>query len=103
MNDQVPLEIKLKVLDVCINNQLLYSCETWGNKHSADLEMLHRQSIRNALDVRGNTNNGIIYIESGRYPLKCEILPRQVKFWQSLIQFTEGNPDYYLGKLIVNS
>ena len=93
----------MKVLDVCINNSLLYSGETWGNKHSADLEMLHRRSIRNALDVRGNTNNEIIYIESGRYPLKCEILPRQVKFWQSLIQLNEGNPDYYLGKLIVKA
>ena len=62
MNDQAPLEIKLKVLDVCINNSLLYSCETWGNKHCADLEMLHRRSIRNALDARGNTNNEIIYI-----------------------------------------
>ena len=30
VNDQAPLEIKLKVLDVCINNSLLYSCETWG-------------------------------------------------------------------------
>ena len=103
MNDQAPFEIKLKVLDVSINNSLFYSCETWGDKHSADLEMLHRRSIRNALDGRGNTNNEIIYIESGRYPLKCEILPRQVKFWQSLIQLTEGNPDYYLGKPIVKA
>ena len=100
VNSQAPLSVKLKVLDVCVTSSLLYCCETWGNKYVNDLDMLHRRSLRLALDVRPNINNEIIYLESGTYPLRCEIIPRQVKFWNALNNVIALNQDYYLTKLI---
>ena len=56
--------------------------ETWAYS-GKDVEVVYRNGLRTALGVRQSTCNGITYIESNKCPLKCRILPNQLKFWLS--------------------
>ena len=61
---------------------------------------MHRQGLKTALSVRCGTNNEIVYLESGQYPLEVNITKKQMKFWSSIMKIMENNPDHYIAKLI---
>ena len=42
---------------------------------------MYRIAIKTALSIRSNTNNEIVYLESGLYPLEATIRRRQLAFW----------------------
>ena len=65
---------------------MLYSCETWGDICPKELEIIHRTGIRTALSIRRNVCNEILYIESGHYPLICEIKKRQYRFFKAILE-----------------
>ena len=91
-NFLAPLRIKLDVLDSCVATSLLYASETWWN-YGKEVEVIYRNGLRSALGLRSNVNNEILYIESGKYPLKCRILKQQLKFWLSIQNYCEKSPD----------
>ena len=91
-NFLAPLNVKLKVLRSCTVSSLLYSCETWAECTPRSVEVIHRNGIKTALSIRNSCCNEILYIESGLYPLECEIKKRQLKFCQSLN--SENSPSY---------
>ena len=91
-NFLAPLGIKLDVLDSCVASSLLYASETWMDC-GKEAEVIYRNGLRAALGIRSNINNEIVYIESGRYPLKCRILKLQLKFWLSLQTYCDESPD----------
>ena len=97
-NFLAPLDIKIKVLNTCVNASILYSCETWGAGKIKDIETMYRQGIKSALSVRECVNNEIIYLESGQAPLEIRISSSQIKFWQSLMNL---QPTHYISKLLV--
>ena len=72
VNRNAPLSVKLDVLDTCISTSITYACETWGSNVS-EAELCYRSGIKVAMNVRENTNNEIIYIESGKYPIECKV------------------------------
>ena len=80
-NYLAPLSIKLKVLNACLLSSILYGCECWGNIIPKGLEVAYRMAIKTALGVRTSTNNIIVSVESGLYPLECIIRKRQLAFW----------------------
>ena len=88
-----PLHIKLKVLQACIVSTLLYSCETWSKYTPKSIEVVYRNGIKTALNIRNSCCNEALYIESGLYPLECEIKKRQLKFWK-LINSDENRLPY---------
>ena len=45
-------------------------------------------------------NNEILYIESGKYPLRCRILKQQLKFWLSIQDYCERSPESALKHFI---
>ena len=45
-------------------------------------------------------NNEIAYIESGQFPLVCDVKPRQLKFWLKLGEDAVKEPNSYMSKLI---
>ena len=98
-NFLAPLSVKLDVLDSCVSTSLLYASETWldcGN----EVEAIYRNGLRTALGVRSNVNNEILYIESGKYPLRCRILKQQLKFWLSIQDYCERSPESALKHFI---
>ena len=56
--------------------------------------------MRAALSVRQNTNDEIVYIESGKYPLHCRIKKQQLKFWLYILKYTSDNPNSSLNKIL---
>ena len=95
-NHSAPLAIKLKVLNACLVSTILYGCECWGSYIPKEIESLYRMAIKTALSVRSNTNNEIIYIEAGLYPLECLIRKRQLKFWLELESNTNNQVITYV-------
>jgi len=95
-----PLMIKLKVLNICAVPSLIYASETWGKVNPKNLESVYRSGLKTALGVRNTTNNEIVYIESGAYPLICTIQKQQIKFWRHIESYTETQPDAPLSKLV---
>ena len=45
-----------------------------------EAEEIYRNGLHTALGARSNLNNEIIYIESGKYPLKSRIMTQKLKF-----------------------
>ena len=99
-NFLAPLDIKFKVLNTCASAALLYGCETWGVGRLNNIETAFRQGLKAALSVRESTNNEIIYVESGESPLEVRITKQQIKFWLSILDIAQENPNHYLAKLI---
>ena len=56
-------------------------------------EVIYRNGLRTALGLRSNVNNEILYVESGKYPLRWRILKQQLKFWLSVQNYCEKSPD----------
>ena len=79
-NDTAPISIKLKVVNACINSTLTYGCEAWGSTPLNTVEVLQRKALKMILDVRRNTPNEIVYIESGHTTVQPMIYKRQLKF-----------------------
>ena len=103
LNFLAPLSIKLKVLNACIKSTYLYSCEIWGKLNVQPMEVEYRKSLRAALSIRKSVNNEIAYIESGQYPLECEIKSRQLKFWQSMKNYAFENQQSYFNRILTTA
>ena len=99
-NILAPVNVKLKVLDICATASLLYCCETWSNCTYTKLESLYRKGIRYALSIRNNTNNEIVYLESSRVPLFIQIKKRQLQFWKNLQTSLNDNPGNPIKQMI---
>ena len=99
LNRNAPLHVKLDVLDKCATPSLLYDCEVWG-KHFRDVEIIYRSGIKVALGIRCGTNNEIVYIESGKYPLESKIKRLQYKFWSYINSYSHLNPDSAIAKVL---
>ena len=81
-NRLAPTAVKLKVLMACVMSTLLYNCETFGANMPKGLDTLYYKLIKSAMNVRPNTPNHIVLIESGLLPLRALILKRQLKFFR---------------------
>ena len=99
-NFLAPLNVKLTVLDTCVNASITYACETWSYCIPNSIEVMHRQGIKTALSVRQTTNNEIVYIESGKLPLEINIIKQQMKFWSSITKIIDDDPNHYIAKLV---
>ena len=81
-NKLAPVGIKIKVLKVCFVNNLLYNCETFGDKLPDGLVTIYNKLIKCALNIRSNTSTFLLYIEAGLLPIKALIEARQYKFFR---------------------
>ena len=99
VNRNAPLDVKLKVLDICVVTSIIYASETWGN-NSKEADVCYRSGLKTALSVRKNTNNEIIYVESGKFPLHCKVQKLQTKFWLYVLRYIADFPGSALSKVI---
>ena len=56
-----------------------------------EVEVIYMIGIKTALSIRDNTNNEIVYIESGLYPIECIVKKRQLSFWMHILKSSESN------------
>ena len=92
-NRLAPSKTKLKVLEACVTSSLLHNCETFANIIPDNLEKLYHELIKVCLNVRWNTPNQLVLIESGMLNLQAIIQARQYKFYSKFIKNLEpGSP-----------
>ena len=87
------------MLDKCVSSALTYGCETWG-KYTNEAELCYRLGLKTALNIRGNINNEIVYIESGKWPLCSRIKKAQLKFWLYINNYSLKYPESALTKVL---
>ena len=80
------------MVNACVNSSLTYGCEAWGSCPLNTVEILQRKALKMILDVSRNTSNEMIYIESGRLPLKPMIYKRQLKYYYKMKNDCMNNP-----------
>ena len=83
-NYNAPYQVKLKVLQAAVSSSLLYSCETWLSTNLKRADTVVASCLKTLLDVRVQTNNDIIYIETDTPPTSTVIRKRQIKFFRKL-------------------
>ena len=99
VNQNAPLSCKLDVLNICVKSSLIYACETWGN-NVYDAELIYRHGLKTALDIRNNVNNEIVYVETGMFPLECDIKSLLLKFWLFITDYVSNNPSAAIAKVL---
>ena len=99
VNRNAPLIAKLDVLDICVSSAITYAGETWGNS-AKEADTCYRSGLKTALSIRQSTNNEIIYIETGKFPLHCRIKKSQLKFWLYINEYVSEFPDAALSKVL---
>ena len=102
-NAAAPITVKRKVLNSCLNESLLYSCESWGSVSIQKAETLYRKAIKLTFGMRGNTPNEIIFFESGLTELKAEIYKRQFEYWGKIMTNIEDDPHSEVSKLLIQA
>lgn len=85
-NKLAPISVKLKVMQACVLSSLLHNCEAFGDNIPQDMEKVYFEMIKTCLNVRKNTPNKIILIESGMKPLKSIIMARQLNFIRKFVE-----------------
>ena len=98
-NFLAPLDTKIDVLNVCVAASIVYACETWGNCPKS-IESMYREGLKTALSIRQGTNNEIVYLESGQWPLEVRVTKLQLKFWLHIRKIMDDNPDSYIARLV---
>ena len=98
-NYLAPLDVKLRVLNSCVVSSLLYSCETWADNIPNEIEVMYRIGIKTALNIRNSSCNGIVYVESGLFPLICRVQILQLGFWRMI----QNNSCQYVTDLIATA
>ena len=68
-----------------------HTCETFGHLLPTGLEPLYHKLIKSALNVRPNTPNDIVLIESGLFPLKALVMKRQLGFYRRFRKSLQKN------------
>ena len=64
---------------------LLYGCEIWGFENLEIIEIFYRKFLKYILKVNSQTNDCMVYGETGRTPLHILIETRMVCFWHKTV------------------
>ena len=99
-NPTVPIIVKKKVLQSCLNASLLYGCEAWGGSSLLKVETLFRKAVKITYGMINNTPNEIAFIESGEHEHKAQVYKRQFSFWKKVKDSIALDPDNEVSKLI---
>lgn len=90
-NKTAPIKVKTKVLKSCVALSLLHNCEAFGSQTPKDLESTYLKLLKSCFNVRSNTPNFILYLESGFIPLKFVALLRQFNFYKRFCESVDPN------------
>ena len=81
-NQNVPIDVQLKLFDSLVEPVLLYGSKVWGYENLEILKRAHLQFCKRILNLRLSTPNFMVYGELGRHPLNIRV----ISVWCKLIQ-----------------
>ena len=88
--NDIPFVVKRCVLNAALMSSVLYGCESWIGADLAPVAKIYYSAIKELLDVKLTTCNGLCYIEGGFIPLQSIVMARQKK-WLERIQTERSN------------
>jgi hypothetical protein len=88
-NQNIPIDLQLKIVDAMVEPILLYCSEIWGYENIKIIEQVHLGFCKRILKVRSSTPNVMVYEELGRYPLEIRVKIRMISFWNGLVNNNE--------------
>lgn len=97
-NQFAPINMKMKVVNACVDSALTYGCEAWSSFPLNKVEVLQRKAIKMVMGVYSNSANEIIYVESGVVSLKPIIYKRQLKYFRIIKQECMNDPTSNISK-----
>ena len=71
-----------------------------GHEHIEECRNGLSTGTQVSISVRDGTNNEIVYIESGEWPLEIRIAKQQMKFWIAIENIMNSDPNHYITKLV---
>ena len=73
-NEEILIEIQLKLFDSMAEPILLYGYEVWGyEKYLKLIDQVHMKFYKRILNVRNTTSNFVVYGELGRVLLEIQM------------------------------
>ena len=94
-NENIPIDLQLKLFDSMIEPILLYGCEVWGYENLKTLEQTHLKFCKRILKIRRTTPNFIVYGELGRFPLEIRVKQRMISYWCKLVNGSKLSSSLY--------
>ena len=88
-NQNIPIDLQLKIFDAMVERILLYGSEIWGYENIKIIEQVHLGFCKRILKVRSSTPNFMVHVELGRYPLEIRVKIRMISFWNRLVNNNE--------------
>ena len=93
----VSIPTKIHLFDHTIMPILLYGCEIWGYDDIEQIEVFHRNYLRQLLKLRKGVPNPMIYGELGRREIVFTIWKRMLTFWKTI-----SKPSQKLSKVFLD-
>ena len=75
------LNHRFKRFDCLVKPVLTYGYAVWGSGNITEIEKCHLQFMKQTLKVKMTTNSGVVYAETGRFPLCVFINMCMIKHW----------------------
>jgi hypothetical protein len=79
-NDNIPIDLELKLFDSLVEPIILYGSEIWGFENIQIMDKIHLKFCKRILNVRLTTPSYMVYGALGRYPLEIRVKLRMVSF-----------------------
>ena len=91
-NETTPFFIKIKVLNSCLFQALLYSSEAWGNltEIESELRSMEQKALKCCLGIKSGTTNDITYFEINKPDIIASIKDRQHSFGMKIRNLGPG-------------
>ena len=88
-NQNIPIDLQLKIVDAIVEPILLYGSEIWGYENIEIIEQVHLGFCKRILKIISSTPNCMVYEELGQYPLEIRVKIRMISFWNRLVNNNE--------------
>jgi hypothetical protein len=78
-------ETVLSLFDCYVGSIFNYGSEVWGASKGINIEKVHMDFCKRLLGVKRTTNNVMMYVELGRYPMRVSRVFNMIKYWSKLL------------------
>ncbi|XP_074647723.1 uncharacterized protein LOC141903501 [Tubulanus polymorphus] len=99
---KLPIDVLLKLFDMCVAPVALYGCEIWGFESLDLLESLHCTFCKIIMKVSKYSHNLQVLAELGRYPMSIEVKRRMVNFWLKTVTGKDSKLNAILYRISLN-
>ena len=92
--NHLPIEVQLDVFQKTVVPCMLYGGELWGFNKAECLEIIQKKILKYSLKLKMSTPTVMLYLETGYFPIECEISIKIITFWVNLLTGRQDKLSY---------